>query len=214
MAVDVEAASVIRDGELGVTIHLLESHLDATRAGMGDDIAKGLLCNAVERQRRLGGNGCDVALDGAARDGTVQALDVGTVSAECGGEAGMLQDGRMQVVGDMPDVLGDGAGALVQPAQVFPQILPGADRLHPVPHPAECDGDSGQLLADVVVQVTRDARALGVPGLDEPACQPLDLIAARLERCLTLAGQVLGLPALSDVDGRIPCTRCSCHPGP
>ena len=51
---------------------------------------------------------------------------------------------------------------------------------------AQGDRQTGQLLAHVVVQIPRDARPLGILGLDQPAGQMLDLRwlleAARLSR--------------------------------
>ena len=66
--------------------------------------------------------------------------------------------------------------------------------------PAEGDRQAGELLADVVVQVARDPRPLGVLGLDQPAGQVLDLAIARLERGPALTNPIFGLPALGDVD--------------
>ena len=106
----------------------------------------------------------------------------------------------MQVVGQVPDVVCEHASALLQHMDVLPQGRAPLDIGQALLDAAEGDGQSCQLLTDVVVQVTGDPRALGVLGLDQPAGQVLNLPMTRLDRCLALVDALLGGPSFGDVD--------------
>ena len=68
---------------------------------------------------------------------------------------------------------------------------PGTDA-EPAFETAERDRQSGELLAEVVVQIARDAGALDFLGRDQPSGQILDLPVARLEHGLVLANRLFG----------------------
>ena len=77
----------------------------------------------------------------------------------------MLQHAGMQFVREVPDRLGERracAPAASRPSGRRSGRAP--DWLQLAFEPAQHDADAGQLLADVVVQVARDARALRLPG--------------------------------------------------
>ena len=97
----------------------------------------------------------------------------------------------MQVVREVADALRQRAGALVKRAQVRLQIVAHSEVVHAALESAEGDRQPGQLLADVVVQVARDTRPLGILGLDQPA------------------GQVPDLPWLVSRAARLSAIRCS-----
>src|SRR5207249_9165718 len=60
----------------------------------------------------------------------------------------------------------------------------------------DVDGHERDLLADVVVQLTRDARPFGLLGPEQPPAQIADSIVACAQLCLTSTRQRLGLAAL------------------
>ena len=109
----------------------------------------------------------------------------------------MAQHRGVQVVGEVADVVGQGAGALVEGPDVGQNVFAHARLVHPALEAAERDGQAGQLLAHVVVQIAGHPRPLGVLGLDQPTGQMLDLAMAPLE----------GGPARVNLQLRPPCVR-------
>src|SRR5688572_20662205 len=113
----------------------------------------------------------------------------------------------MQVVRKVTNVLCQRGRTQVKRSQILLQVLAYAQLVHSMLETAEGDRQSGQLLAHVVMQITRDARALCILGLDQPSRQLLDLSMAHLESRPALESHVFSVLTFGDVDIAADVTR-------
>ncbi len=137
----------------------------------------------------------------------MRTLELGTIRRQGCYQPGVPEHGGMQVVREMTDVLRERVRALLKRSQIVVQIVADLQFRQSLLQAAECDRQAGQLLAHVVVQVARDARALRIPGLDQPAGQLLDLLMAHLERGAALADPLFRILAFGDIDAAADVTR-------
>ena len=105
----------------------------------------------------------------------------------------------MQIVRELANVACQRERLLLQVHKLLLQLLTDAILAQPLLEAAERDRDTRQLLAHVIVQVSGNARALGILRLDQPAGQMLRLLMTLRQCGLALADSVLGVPPLGDV---------------
>ena len=112
----------------------------------------------------------------------------------------MLQYGRMEIVRELANVAGELERLLLKRREFLSQLLTDVVPAQPLLETAEGDRDTGQLLADVVVQVPRNPRPFDLLRPDQPARQILNLLTTRFERSLARAYPIFGLLPFGDVD--------------
>src|SRR5215470_713853 len=111
------------------------------------------------------------------------ALDFVTVPAQGRDEAGLLEDARVQVVREVAHAFRDVADLLAQSAELFAR--PTRRLGLPLEH-AEGDGDRGQVLAHVVVQLAGDPPPFLFLGGHELTGEMADLLRALPRRALRM----------------------------
>ena len=112
-------------------------------------------------------------------------------------QAGVLKHARMQVVREVPDVLRQGNRPLLERRHLALNVAEAAS--FPVLQAAEADREACQLLADVVVQVSRDAPPLAFLRGDQAAGQMLDFLMAVPQARLVLEQGLFGVFAFPDL---------------
>ena len=144
------------------------------------DVVQCFLGDPVQAQRDVGLDRGDVG-DGVTRDG--DAMEFAKLRAQRvhrRHESGMLQQAGMQVVRDVPDLLRQRRGVALDGAERGDDglVVDASEQL--ALEAAHRYGQGGNPLADVIMQIARDARALGFLRGDQPAEQLGDLAVAGL----------------------------------
>ena len=111
----------------------------------------------------------------------LQLLELGAEHAQRRDQAGVLEQAGMQVVGDVPDFLGQGDGVPLHRRQREQDV--GLLRLveELALEAADHDRQAGDPLADIVMEIPGDARALGFLRRNQPPEQIRNLPVARLQ---------------------------------
>ena len=150
-------------------------HLDRhpTGAGMPDDVAQRRLRHVVEARRHRGRNRLGQVADPQIDANRAVAPKVGHVGPQRRLQAQVVQDRRVQAVGEAVHIVRQ----LHQPVPDGPEALRGRARGagHPGLQRLDVEGQHREPLVDVVVQLTRDAPPLVVLGREQSAGQHLQL---------------------------------------
>jgi len=97
----------------------------------------------------------------------MMTVDLATMRLEGSHEAEMLQDTGMQIVREESKVLGNAGGSGVQRGERHLNgVIPGVASVLQI---ADVDGNPRHFLAGIVMQIARDACALGFLRADQPA---------------------------------------------
>jgi hypothetical protein len=151
-----EAATIVTDGQHGVRLQTLETELDVLGAGVSGNVGEGLLGNAINdeflllRQRKPR---VEMSADVELR----LLGDPSGQRAERALETEVLKRLRSQPTGDPANVLGASAGRFAQLFQLLPEVV--GDRCRQA---LDLKHDSGEGLADLVVQLARNPASLGL----------------------------------------------------
>ena len=173
---DVESLTVVGRRQRGPIIGARLPDRDVPRIPVFRRLPERFLRDPKPRQRdRLGRR-----FDADVRDQTdldvVLALHLRAVRLESGDQPDVLQHARMKIVREQPQRFGHPGDARVN---VGEGPLNGAPvDVAPAQQIADLDGDAGHFLTGIVMQVARDAPALGFLADDQPSGQ----VAAQRQR--------------------------------
>lgn len=101
----------------------------------------------------------------------VAFFDLRAETAQGGDKARVLHHARMQFMRQGPDGLRQRRGSLLKVCDRVPDFAWRMQLANLVLEPAHHDAETGQLLADIIVQLARDARALLFLRVDQAAGQ-------------------------------------------
>ncbi len=198
----IETAAVVGDGQLGAFAATAQENTDALRLRMRDHVAKGFLRHAIEAERGPIHVPLEAALGAEIHRHRLGPGQLGAVIAKNRDEAGVLEHAGVQVVREAAKVLSEPDGPLLKIRHVPADVVTRRAGREAALEAAQRDRQSGDLLAEIVVQVARDAGALAFLGFNQPSGQLLNLLVAAAQHRPALRHHFFGLPALRDVDLR------------
>ena len=169
--VQIEPAAIIRNRDVRVLTGVEHSNIGAAGGGMRDDVPQCFLRDPVDAERRVRSHGPEISLGGARHHHAVRTLEFATVRRQTLHEPQMLQHGRMEIVREVANTPCERERLLLELHQFLLQVLTDVIGLQPLLETTQRDGDTSQLLTDVVVQVPRDPCPLDILRLDQPASQ-------------------------------------------
>ena len=113
---EVETLPVVGDRQLNAVRRAGQRHVDTACLGMLRHVAERLLGNSIQAQRGIGLDVPHVGVGTVGDRDRVQLLELGAIHAQRRDEAGVLEQAGMQVVGDVPDFLGQRDRVLLRSA--------------------------------------------------------------------------------------------------
>jgi hypothetical protein len=183
-ASDIKTYTVVNNRQRQRIIAACESHGGVLRTSMSCGVSECFLRNAKQRQRYGWNRGLDVPLRAELHLDVVVTLDFDAVRLEGRNEPDMLEHARMKVMGEEPKRFGNAGHTRVNRGERLSNgDIPDIASVHEI---ADVDGNPRHLLARIVVQVARDARAFRLLCCNEPAGEILNLSVTRAEHVLAL----------------------------
>ncbi len=167
----IEADAVVADGKEQTVVHLPQGDVSGARTGVAGHVVQRLLRHAEQAERRLfpddAGSGSDLQREFERAPAALPFA----LRPQRLGEAELVQDRRVQLVGQGVDVLAEAHEPLAKRSHRLCLRSVGSGELGA----ADLDRQHGDPLRQVVVQLAREQRALLLVGADQTPAQVVQL---------------------------------------
>jgi len=191
---EIEAGTVVSDGQLDVPVGSGSGHAQPARIAVGGRVPQGLLRYSKQAQCRIVADVTKVAFRRERHLSVVLLLDFDAVRLQGASEADVPQGAGVQVMRQTPNAFDQTERATLKRRQhlLGRRVLNVAA---PAFESADGDGEAGQFLTHVVMKVARNSGAGGLLRVDESAGQLPDAFIARPEGSFVRPDGLLGAAA-------------------
>jgi hypothetical protein len=175
-----EAPSIISDIEYQARVIFAERHGHRLGPGMSNHVVERFLSHPEKAEPQFSADRGDIALGGHLYRQPGCPANLLTVELQRSDETHMVECRRVQAMGKLPERPAHLARLFLKLGDV--ENLTGIGLRILVTEPAQAEGDQGQALANVVVQLARDPAGLLLSSGDQVAIEPSQPAVSRAQR--------------------------------